>query len=80
MKNTCSQAGEQQRKLVAYERRIKQLEQQLASANALIEQARAVLALNEVFMETPVAERKVQPFTQTHDLLAAIEQHQKGDK
>lgn len=43
MKNTCSQAGEHQRKLVAYARRIKQLEQQLASANALIEQARAVL-------------------------------------
>ena len=55
-------------------------ESKLATANALIEQARDALALNEVFMETPVAERKVQPFTQTHDALAAIERHLKGEE
>jgi len=41
---------------------------------AAMELAEEALDLNLVFMDTPVLERKVQPYTQTYDALAAIKE------
>ena len=44
----------------------------LTRAEAVIEKCKEPLEMNLVFMDTPVEERKIQPYTQTLDALDAL--------
>ena len=50
---------------------------EIARLKAVIVKCGEVLQLNLVFMETPIDQRKVQPYTQTYDALAAIKEIEK---
>ena len=49
-------------------------EQEIARLKGVIVKCEEVLELNLVFMDTPIDQRKVQPYTQTYDALAAIKE------
>ena len=47
---------------------------EITRLKAVIAKCEEVLELNLVFMDTPIDQRKVQPYTQTYDALAAIKE------